>query len=64
MYDVLKGIACNAAFQYGIESWLGSLTLGKRADFIVLDRNALIVPMEEVPSIGIVEVWLDGKRVR
>ena len=64
VYDALKGVTCNAAFQYGIESWLGSLTPGKRADFIVLDRNVLIVPMEDIPSIGIVEVWLDGKRVR
>lgn len=62
VYEALKGVTCNAAFQYGIEGWLGTLTPGKRADFVVLDRNILTVPAEELRNIEIAEVWVDGKR--
>lgn len=63
VYDALKGVTCNAAFQYGAESWLGSLTPGKRADFVVLDRNILKIPVEEIRNVRIQSVWVDGKRV-
>lgn len=62
VYEALKGVTCNAAFQYGIERWLGSLTPGKRADFVVLDRDILTVPAEELQNVEITEVWVDGKR--
>lgn len=60
VYDALKGVTCNAAFQYGVEAWIGSLTPGKRADFVVLDRDILSTPAEEIKDIGIKEVWVNG----
>lgn len=56
----MKGVTCNAAFQYGVEAWIGSLTPGKRADFVVLDRDILSTPAEEIKDIGIKEVWVNG----
>lgn len=61
VYDALKGVTCNAAFQYGAEDWLGSLTPGKRADFVVLDRDILNIPIEDIRNVCIQSVWVDGK---
>ncbi len=48
-----------AAFQ---ESDLGSLTAGKFADFIVLDRDPLAVPAAEIPATVVLETWVGGHR--
>jgi len=41
----------------------GSLEPGKLADFIVLDRDILRCPVEEVREIKVLETWLGGKKV-
>ena len=46
-----------------MESEVGSLERGKRADFIVLDRDLMQVPPEELPAVRVQQTWLDGKRV-
>jgi len=49
-----------AGFQ---ESVLGSLTPGKYADFVVLDRDIMRVPDAEILSTRVVSTWIGGKRV-
>lgn len=49
-----------AAFQ---ESMLGSLTPGKYADFVVLDRDIMRVPDTEILGTQVVSTWIGGKRV-
>jgi predicted amidohydrolase YtcJ len=49
-----------AGFQ---ESMLGSLTPGKYADFVVLDRDIMRVPDTEILSTRVVSTWIGGKRV-
>ncbi len=41
----------------------GSLEAGKLADFIVLDRDILNCPVDDVKEIQVVETWLGGRRV-
>ncbi len=41
----------------------GSLEAGKLADFIVLDRDILTCPIEEVREIQVTETWLGGQQV-
>ena len=41
----------------------GSLEAGKLADFIVLDRDILACPVDEVKDIKVRETWLGGRRV-
>ena len=53
----------NNAFLTFEEKEKGSLEVGKLADFIVLDRDILNCPMEEVRKIEVKETWLGGTRV-
>ena len=55
MYDALKGVTINAAYSYFEETKKGSLEEGKKAQFVVLDKNPLEVPVDEIPNIKIVE---------
>jgi predicted amidohydrolase YtcJ len=41
----------------------GSLEPGKLADFIVLDRDILSCPLDEVKQVGVEQTWLGGQRV-
>jgi predicted amidohydrolase YtcJ len=52
--------AAHAAF---MEDRIGSLEAGKRADFIVLDRDLMQVPVEEIPKVTVEQTWVDGVRV-
>ena len=49
-----------AGFQ---ESVLGSLTTGKYADFVVLDRDIMRIPDTEILSTRVISTWIGGKRV-
>jgi predicted amidohydrolase YtcJ len=49
-----------AGFQ---ESVLGSLTPGKYADFVVLDRDIMRIPHTEILGTRVVSTWIGGKRV-
>jgi predicted amidohydrolase YtcJ len=49
-----------AGFQ---ESILGSLTPGKYADFVILDRDIMRVPDSEILRTRVVSTWIGGKRV-
>ena len=58
--DALKGITINAAYQYGEERKKGSIKMGKRADFVILDRNPLKTPKLELNQIQILQTIKDG----
>ncbi|MFL5489055.1 MAG: amidohydrolase [Gemmatimonadaceae bacterium] len=49
-----------AGFQ---ESILGSLTPGKYADFVILDRDVMSVPETEILRARVISTWIGGKRV-
>lgn len=46
-----------------LEKEVGSLETGKRADFIVLDRDVLTCPLDDLKTTQVRETWLDGKQV-
>lgn len=46
-----------------LEKELGSLEAGKRADFIILDRDVLTCPIDDLKTTQVRETWLDGKQI-
>lgn len=61
--EALRGFTLDAAWAGFMEDQVGSLAPGKRADFIVLDRDPMRVPIREIAATVVLETWLDGRRV-
>ena len=55
VYDALKGVTINAAYSYFEETKKGNIEEGKKAQFVILDKNPLEVPVDEIPNIKIIE---------
>ena len=53
----------NNAYLMFQEKEKGSLEAGKLADFIVLDRDILTCPLDQVKDVQVEETYLGGKRV-
>mgnify|MGYP000866222614 CR=1 FL=1 len=58
--EALQAVTINAAWQYHEEDRKGSLEEGKLADLVILDRDPLAVPQEELRDIRVLETWKDG----
>ncbi len=61
--EAIRAFTLGAAYAGFMEQQTGSLEAGKRADFIVLDRDIMHVPVEEIPVVRVLETWVDGQRV-
>ena len=61
--EALQSITIWPAYAGFQESMLGSLTPGKYADFIVLDRDIMRIPDAEILGTRVVSTWIGGKRV-
>ena len=53
----------NNAHLLFLEDRIGSLDEGKQADFVVIDRDLLTCPEDEIRQARAVATYLDGKRV-
>lgn len=51
--DALKAITIYGAYQYHEETEKGSLCVGKKADFVILDQNPLEVPVEQLAEVQV-----------
>jgi len=60
---VLRAATINAAFELHQEGVTGSLEAGKFADLIVLDRNPLTVPAEDIAKVRVLETLVGGTLV-
>lgn len=61
--EALKSYTLNAAYAAFEEQQKGSLTPGKLADIVVLSKNILEVPEEEIPTAKVVRTIVGGKTV-
>ena len=57
---VLRAATINGAYQIHEDATTGSLQVGKLADLIVLDRNPLTVPAEDIAKVQVLETVVGG----
>ena len=61
LYQALKAITTNAAYEYYEENSKGTLTKGKLADLVILDANLLTVNADKLKDIHVVTTIKEGK---
>jgi predicted amidohydrolase YtcJ len=61
--EAIRLYTINNAWLTFEEKEKGSLEAGKLADFIVIDRDLLECPVDEVKETQVKETWLGGRRV-
>jgi predicted amidohydrolase YtcJ len=61
--EALEGFTKGAAYASFEEDRLGSLEVGKEADFVLLSGNPLSVEPSELPRLRVTGAWVGGKMV-
>lgn len=59
--QALQAHTLNGARALGREAELGSISVGKRADFVILGADPLEVPADAIAQIEVRETWIDGE---
>ena len=59
----LRAMTIDAAYQIGMDQEVGSLEVGKRADFVLLGQDPRQVASENLAAIEVRGTWIDGKPV-
>ena len=62
VHQALRAVTIDAAWQLHADHVLGSIRVGKHADFVVLDRDPEAVEPREIDEIRVLETWMGGKR--
>jgi predicted amidohydrolase YtcJ len=60
---VLRAITLNSSYELHQEHDTGSLEVGKLADFIILDRDFLTIPAEDIANIHVLTTVVGGEIV-
>jgi predicted amidohydrolase YtcJ len=58
----MQAITLTAAGTLGLENEIGSIKAGKKADFVILDRNPFKVEPMAIKDIKVIDVVFEGKR--
>ena len=61
--DAVKAYTLNGARSLGRERVFGSIAVGKSADFIIIDRDILSIPAEQIGDTKVEQTWFRGKQV-
>ncbi|MEZ3159332.1 amidohydrolase [Microbacterium sp. BWT-B31] len=61
--EALEVFTINAARAMGLGDVTGSLTAGKSADFVIVDRDFVAGPPAEIVATQVLETWVRGRRV-
>ncbi|MEO1583807.1 MAG: amidohydrolase family protein [Planctomycetota bacterium] len=61
--QALRSMTIDAAYASFDEDRLGSIEIGKRADFVVIDRDVMTCPAWDIPGTVVLGTWIDGERV-
>jgi predicted amidohydrolase YtcJ len=60
---VIRAITANSAYELHVDRDVGSLEVGKLADFIVLDRNLLQIPPRDIANVKVLLTVVGGHAV-
>lgn len=61
--QALKAVTIYPAMQLGMADKVGTLEVGKYADFVILERNPAEVEVDTISQIQILETWMNGEKV-
>lgn len=61
--QALRAVTIDAAYQLFMDDRVGSVTVGKSADFVVLAENPLSAESERLSEIKVHGTWLAGRQV-
>ncbi len=59
--ETLKGMTIWAAYSNFEENEKGSIEVGKRADFVVLNKDLMTIPEAEILELQAEQVYLGGQ---
>lgn len=59
----LRAVTLDAAWQLGMDAEVGSIEVGKRADFAVVDANPMRAAPADLEHIDVTSTWLGGRPV-
>ncbi|PCH43503.1 hypothetical protein WOLCODRAFT_75587 [Wolfiporia cocos MD-104 SS10] len=59
--EALRGMTIDAAYASFTEDTLGSITAGKRADYVVLSQDIMTVPATSILSTNFIATVIDGR---
>jgi len=60
---LIKGYTLNAAYQMHMEKQIGSIEVGKKADFVLLDNNLFEVNKYQLHKVKVLQTILAGNTV-
>ena len=61
-WEALKAVTISAAHHLNQENSIGSIKVGKKADFVILDKNPLTVNPEALKDIKVLSTVFEGQR--
>jgi len=61
--QTLRGMTIWAAYGNFEEGRLGSIELGKAADFIILEKDLMTAPANELRDVKVLKTYLAGEKV-
>lgn len=62
--EALKSLTLYPAYQLQQENTIGSLEVGKIADFVILSASPKKVPNNKINTIQVIETWVNGKQIQ
>ena len=63
VYEALKAVTVNGAYQYFEEETKGTIAPGKAADLMILEENPLTAEPEALKEIRVLETVKEGETV-
>lgn len=60
-WEALKAVTINAAYHLNQEDQIGSIKVGKKADFVLLDKDPLTIAPEDLNTIKVLGTVFEGQ---